>query len=83
MFQGSSLNSSVRLRDCRNETILRHNRESYRMAENGDRIGGDESEPRFVLIFAVGVVIGTIIRVGMWVLPTGFVDRVTSQLERE
>lgn len=53
------------------------------MGETGNRIGGDASEPRFVLIFAVGVIVGTVIRVGMWALPTGFVDKVTSRLERE
>ncbi len=53
------------------------------MAETVNRVGGDASEPRYALIFAVGVIVGTVIRVWMWALPTGFVDTVTSRLERE
>lgn len=53
------------------------------MSVAGNRIGGGVSKLRYAVIFAVGVVVGTIIRAGMWVLPSGLVDSITSRLGSE
>jgi len=53
------------------------------MNEGGNRIGGGVSKLRYASIFTVGVVVGTVIRAGMWVLPSGLVNSVTSRLGSE
>lgn len=44
------------------------------------RIGGDVTSKKFAKIFAFGVMIGTLIRLGMWILPSKLVDAVIERL---
>jgi hypothetical protein len=36
--------------------------------------------PRYVALFALGVAVGAVIRLGLWVLPGGLIDRLVERL---
>lgn len=44
------------------------------------RIGGGVTSRKFTAIFVLGTLIGTTIRIGMWVLPSDMVDAVIDRL---
>jgi len=50
------------------------------MDERPRYIGGDTSSIRFASLFLVGVVVGTAVRTGMWLLPDGVVEAVKGLL---
>jgi hypothetical protein len=37
-------------------------------------IGGDQSNPKYAVLFAGGVLVGSGIRVGMWLVPDTIVE---------
>jgi hypothetical protein len=43
-------------------------------------IGGDESRASYAAIFVAGVLVGSLIRAGMWLLPSALVDAVVDRL---
>lgn len=43
-------------------------------------IGGGETRAKFSMIYALGALVGTVIRVGMWTLPNSFVEKIIDQL---
>lgn len=48
------------------------------MADSG--IGGGVTRKKYTAIFLLGVFIGTVIRFGMWALPSRIVDAVVDRL---
>lgn len=44
------------------------------------RIGGGTTRPRYTAIFLIGAVIGSFLRLGVWLLPEGLVDVIKRQL---
>jgi hypothetical protein len=46
----------------------------------GGEVGGEDTPHAYLLIFAIGVVVGSVIRLGMYLLPRGPVDRLRERL---
>jgi LPS O-antigen subunit length determinant protein (WzzB/FepE family) len=44
------------------------------------RVGGDDSPRRYVLLFAFGVLVGSMVRLGMAVLPRTIVSSVIERV---
>ncbi|WP_158295108.1 hypothetical protein [Halorubrum sp. ASP1] len=50
------------------------------MDDSSTKIGGDANDSRFIAVYLMGVIIGSVVRTVAWILPDGIVSKVKSTL---